>query len=84
MLQTAHILNVLNVADQEYTNAQIYWALPFQIIYEKVLTKRSDSNKEVFECRRHPMSNYGDVLDLRNGPGLILSLLRPPPPNNTN
>jgi hypothetical protein len=36
MLQTAHILNVLNVVDKEYTNAQIYWALPFQIVYEKV------------------------------------------------
>jgi hypothetical protein len=85
MLQTAHILNVLNVADQEYTNAQIYWALPFQIIYEKVRTNASiDSYKEVFECRRHPLSNYGDVLDLRNRPGLILSLLRPPLRNNTN
>jgi hypothetical protein len=39
MLQTAHILNVLNVVDKEYTNAQIYWALPFQIIYEKVSAK---------------------------------------------
>ena len=41
MLQTAHILNVLNVVDKEYTNAQIYWALPFQIIYEKVRFKNT-------------------------------------------
>ena len=38
MLQTAHIINILNVVDKEYTNAQIYWALPFQILYEKEQT----------------------------------------------
>ena len=36
MLQTAHIINILNVFDKEYSNAQIYWALPFQILYEQV------------------------------------------------
>ena len=36
MLQAAHIVNILNVVDKDYNNAQIFWALPFQIIYEKV------------------------------------------------
>ena len=36
MLQTAHIINILNLVDKDYNNAQIFWALPFQVIYEKV------------------------------------------------
>eukprot|EP00090_Calanus_glacialis_P009715 TRINITY_DN18105_c0_g1_i1.p1 TRINITY_DN18105_c0_g1~~TRINITY_DN18105_c0_g1_i1.p1 ORF type:complete len:655 (+),score=221.26 TRINITY_DN18105_c0_g1_i1:2-1966(+) len=35
MLQTAHIINIVNVFDKEYSTAQIYWVLPYQILYEQ-------------------------------------------------
>ena len=35
MLQTAHIINIVNVFDKTWTTAQIYWLLPYQILYEQ-------------------------------------------------
>ncbi|XP_023332479.1 uncharacterized protein LOC111704471 [Eurytemora carolleeae] len=68
MLQTAHIINILNVVDKEYTNAQIYWALPFQILYEKGEETRENEEKQMIEissflekfCRHAPLS-FKDV-----------------------
>ena len=31
MLQTAHIINIVNIFDKEYSTAQIYWVLPYQV-----------------------------------------------------
>jgi len=64
MLQTANIINILNVFDKEYTTAQIYWALPFQILYEKGVESREDEEKNMIEiscllekfCRHAPLS----------------------------
>ena len=35
MLQTAHIINIVNIFDKEYSTAQIYWVLPYQVIMIK-------------------------------------------------
>ena len=35
MLQTAHIINIVNVFDKSWSPAQIYWLLPYQILYEQ-------------------------------------------------
>ena len=31
MLQTAHIINIVNIFDKEFSTAQIYWVLPYQV-----------------------------------------------------
>lgn len=33
MLTAAHVINVINVTDKWYSNAQIFWLLPFQLVY---------------------------------------------------
>ena len=33
MLNAAHVINVINVTDKYYSNAQIFWLLPFQLVY---------------------------------------------------
>ena len=33
MLNAAHVINVINVLDKYYSNAQIFWLVPFQLIY---------------------------------------------------
>jgi len=35
MLIAAHVINVINVTDKYYSNAQIFWLLPFQLVYEQ-------------------------------------------------
>ena len=35
MLQTAHIINIVNIFDKEYSTAQIYWVLPYQVHLNK-------------------------------------------------
>ena len=35
MLMAAHVINVINVTDKYYSNAQIFWLLPFQLVYEQ-------------------------------------------------
>ena len=35
MLQTAHIINIVNIFDKDYSTAQIYWVLPYQVIMTK-------------------------------------------------
>ena len=35
MLQTAHIINIVNIFDKEYSTAQIYWVLPYQVHSKK-------------------------------------------------
>ncbi len=35
MLMAAHVINVINVTDKYYSNAQIFWLLPFQIVYPR-------------------------------------------------
>ena len=36
MLQTAHIINIVNIFDKEYSTAQIYWVLPYQVIIIRI------------------------------------------------
>ena len=33
MLNAAHVINVINMTDKYYSNAQIFWLLPFQLVY---------------------------------------------------
>ena len=33
MLSACHVLNVINVVDKYYSNAQIFWLLPWQMVY---------------------------------------------------
>ena len=35
MLIAAHVINVINVTDKYYSNAQIFWLLPFQLVYDQ-------------------------------------------------
>ena len=44
MLQTAHIINIVNVFDKEWSTAQIYWVLPYQILYEQGTVRNGDNN----------------------------------------
>ena len=54
MLQTAHIINIVNVFDKSWTAAQIYWLLPYQILYEQ--------GQEVFAEEERHMIEMSSVL----------------------
>ena len=63
MLQTAHIINIVNIFDKEYSTAQIYWVLPYQVacphlscncvsikvIYEQGDESKADEEKHMVE-----------------------------------
>lgn len=73
MLQTAHIINIINVFNKSYSNAMIYWVLPFQIIYETGDESRRKEEKYMIEIscmlekfsRHCPLSwtDVGNVAD---------------------
>ena len=44
MLQTAHIINIVNIFDKEYSTAQIYWVLPYQVIMIRIGSMNLNTN----------------------------------------
>ena len=42
MLNAAHVINVINVLDKYYSNAQIFWLLPFQLVYKMEAEEKQD------------------------------------------
>ena len=47
MLNAAHVINVINVLDKYYSNAQIFWLLPLQLVY----TQDSEEKQEDYIIR---------------------------------
>ena len=42
MLNSAHVINVINVLDKYYSNAQIFWLIPFQLVYPMESEERQE------------------------------------------
>jgi hypothetical protein len=42
MLAAAHVLNVINMLDKYYSNAQIFWLLPLQLVYPRDMEEKQE------------------------------------------